>query len=1333
MKKTLFVILFFIMGMVSIATPQAPYYFKHYNINSGLSQNTVMSILQDSKGFIWIGTKNGLNRFDGHNFKIYRRGDSLNDLANSMIYCLNEASNKIIWIGTDKGISLYDPSTENFSNFDIRTKEQINVDGCIYKILSDSRNRIWILSSNGLFLYEENKKILRCLNDRFKEYTSAVPCVVYTDKEGMAYVGFPKVGILKYDINTDKVSFLCYNNHTPTVISEYKNDYLLMGTMNKGLFMIDKKKGTSEKLLINSPEDSNIFVRDIKQISATEYWIGAENGIFVLKDKIIRHITHENFNNLSLSDNAIYSILKDKEGGIWIGSYFGGVDYIPPQYSYFESFYPTAYKNSISGYRIREFVNDEKGNLWIATEDNGLNYYDVKSGTFTHITPQSKPLNISFTNIQCLNLANNKLWVGTFTRGIDVLDLKTRQCKHYEKTESAGSLQNNDIFAIYTDKSNTTWIGSTTDIYTYVPQTDNFRLFNKVKNVFVSDIWEDDHHNIWFTTYNKGVIRYNPKTEELKEFRYDKNDVHSLCYDRITGIFQDSEHRLWFSSEDGGFCLYNEKDESFTRITVEQGLPGNVIYKILEDDNQRLWLSTNDGLVSFNPRTMTVEALYNLPNGLQSKQFNYNSGIKNLDGTLYFGSINGFIAFNPKNFRPNNHQYNVILTELYIFNQEVTVNKDSNILKKAVPYTNEITLNHTQSTFSLGFSALNYSTEGNGKYAYQLEGIDKQWNYADNISRVAYNSIPPGKYIFKIKYSKDGHIGNNEETRMKINIIPPLWQTPWAYTFYMLIITGIFLTLTRFYMIKKKRQVEEELAHQEQQKKEEIYQAKIDFFTGIAHEIRTPITLIKAPLDYILHSQPDEQEIKENLITMERNTDRLLILVNQLLDFRKIESKAFTLSRKINDVHTLITNTYNRFIAAAKQKNLTMTLECPDHSVMALIDEEAVTKVCSNLFNNAIKYSSTYIKISLTESVDEKYFEITVRNDGKPIPTKLRQSIFEAFFQIKEDEQSVQPGSGIGLTLASSLVQLHHGKLYLDDNAEDTSFVVQIPKNMPTDAVRAEIKALQNEIEKEKLSLSTETPPSAKETILIVEDNEELRTFLSHQLSKYYQVMTAENGVEAIEMLKKQIIRLIISDVMMPLIDGLELCKSIKSNLETCHIPIILLTAKTTLQNRIEGLKTGADAYMEKPFSMPHLLVQINNLLESRIQLRRNFANNPYIATNSIAQNKADEDFLNKLTEVIKQNLQDEKFNIDNLANEMNMSRTSLHRKIKGITELTPGDFIRLIRLKKAAELLLEGEYRINEICMLVGIQSLSYFSKCFQKQFGVLPKDFVKSRGNSK
>ena len=1339
MKRFLALVLFFLFAGGQAFAQATPYYFKHYDINSRLSHNTVTSIFQDSRGFIWIGTKNGLNRFDGHDFKIFQRGDSPCDLKNSMIYDLAEDLNHNLWIATDKGVNLYDPFTERFSFFDARTEEGFGIGIAVNKIAIDGQNRAWILAGPNLLLYEPKTERLELLNEKFREHALSNPSAFYVDTtNGLTYVGFPGSGLFSYNPETGRVAFVGPVGPTPTDICGGRDNSLLVGTINKGLYRLNRQTGESKKLSLD--ESSDVYVRVVEPISKSEYWVGTESGVYILKDdQVQQHLTHEEFNDQSLSDNAIYAIFRDREGGVWIGSYFGGVDYIPRQHAFFKSFYPIAYKNSVNGCRIRTFVADERGNLWIATEDNGLNYYDVAKDSFTHVSPHSAPLNISYSNIQCLNLSRDKLWVGTFSKGIDVLDLKTRQRRHYEKSDRPNSLVNNDIFAIYTDRRNTTWIGSSSGVSVYVPEIDGFRIFDRISASFISDILEDSNGYIWFTTFNKGVIRYDPGSDAIRDFRHDPNNPTSLCYDRITCAFEDSKRRLWFASEDGGFCLYNEVNETFTRVTTGQGLPSNVIYKILEDNSGHLWMSTNNGLVDFDPETMAVKALYNLSDGLQCRQFNYNSGIRTRDGRLWFGSIDGFVAFNPGSFRHDRNTYRVVPTEFYILNREVRAGGD--ILDKAIPYAKSINLSYRQATFTLGFSALNYSSAGNQRggetYAYLLEGVDQQWNYTDNATRISYNSIPPGNYAFRIRYSRDGREWSDEETRIQINVIPPLWRTAWAYALYTaLLLSGIFIAV-RLYLKKKQRQLEKERAQQEQQKKEEIYTAKIDFFTDIAHEIRTPLTLIKVPLNYILNAQLDEQELKANLTTMERNADRLLELVNQLLDFRKIESEAFTLSLKEKDINTLVTDIYNRFVPTARQRRLEISLECPPTIVRAFVDEEALTKVCSNLFSNAIKYASTYIRATLSEDPEKQLFRITVSNDGVPIPADMRQHIFEAFFQIRKPGQPAQPGSGIGLTLAMSLTQLHNGRLYLDEQAEDTTFVVQIPTNIPTDIQPAGINTQPAEelyeetgAAEEAAGPAAEAPSASRETVLVVEDNEELRTFLTTQLNKQYRVVTAGNGTEALTVLDEELVSLIVSDVMMPVMDGLELCRSIKSNLETCHIPIILLTAKATLNNKIEGLKSGADAYIEKPFSMAHLLVQINNLLEGRMKLRQNFSNSPYIATNTMAQNKADEEFLNRLTEIIRRNLEDNAFSVDDLASEMNMSRTSLHRKIKGVTSMTPGDFIRIIRLKRAAELLREGEYRINEICILVGINSLSYFSKCFQKQFGILPKDFAKSQG---
>lgn len=1323
LKRLVFFIFIYISCFVS--AQKIDYYFKHLDIQAGLSQNTVMCIHQDAKGFMWFGTKDGLNRFDGYTFKTFKRGDCLNSLDNSTINCIAEDSDMNLWIGTDKGIHKYNSYSETFSHLEAKTKDNYSVIGNVRSITIDKKGRVWILTGIQAFVFSPETNKLELLNQKIERFSRNAPIAMCIDNEGIAWIYIADYGIVRYDKSKNKLEPFFMIKSGVTTIVDYQNNFLLVGTVDEGILKINKQDANVENVFLNTLKKKP-FIRVIRQVDNNEIWIGTEYGIYIHSDKGLKHLYHKPYDNFSLSDNAVYDIYKDHEDGIWVGTFFGGINYVPKQYSFFEKFYPLAEENSISGDRVREFCEDDLGNLWIATEDAGLNYFDVKTKQFSYITEDTSPISISYYNIQCLALIDDKLWLGTFSKGIDVIDLKSKSVKHYEKSEKEYSLDNNDIFAIFADNTGTVWIGTSSGVLSYDKGKDGFVKHNEFGVLFISDIIEDHNGFLWFATYNIGAIRYNPRTGDVKKFSYDSRDSTSISYDKITNIFQDSKNRLWFGSEDGGFCIFNEKEETFKRVTTRDGLPSNVIHKILEDDNNTFWISTNDGLVHYNLETDEIHT-FNCSNGILSKQFNYKSGIKGKNGKLYFGGINGFIAFNPTNFEKNDYLPKVVLTGFQIYNKEVNVSDKKSPLTESISFTKSITLNYKQSSFSFDFSALSYTASEMNRYAYKLDGIDKDWIFLDKKARISYNNILPGKYIFRIKASNSNGEWSDKETIIEIVITPPWWQTYIAYILYVLIIGGIIYYLIVFNLNKIRKRNEHKQEVQERKKAEEIYTAKIDFFTNIAHEVRTPLTLIKAPLDYILQNKMDEKELDENLKVMERNTDRLLNLINQLLDFRKIESKVFSLSFEKTNMNDLIMDAYARFESIAKQRKIDMSIIFPEEPVWASVDSEALTKVCSNLFNNAIKYADNYIHIDISTDAEHDYFQIRVNNDGNIIPIEFREKIFEAFFQINDHDKSAKSGSGIGLTLASSLVQLHKGRIYIDDNITDcTSFVVQIPLNKEL------IKQGEHELQTEKLNDNdgiemNEAIYNDKATILVVEDNEELQSFLSEKLSKYYQVIRANNGIEAIDLINKHIVSIVISDIIMPLMDGFELCKTIKSNIETCHIPVVLLTAKTNLNSKIEGLKSGADAYIEKPFSMPHLLVQITNLLENRDNLRKNFANNPFITTNTIAQNKADEQFLNRLTEVVMQNIEEENFNVDNLADAMNMSRTSLHRKIKGISELTPGDFIRLVRLKRAAELLQEGEYRINEICILVGFHSQSYFTKSFQKQFGVLPKEFVK------
>lgn len=643
-------------------------------------------------------------------------------------------------------------------------------------------------------------------------------------------------------------------------------------------------------------------------------------------------------------------------------------------------------------------------------------------------------------------------------------------------------------------------------------------------------------------------------------------------------------------------------------------------------------------------------------------------------------------------------------------------------------YTREINLKYNQNSFAFRFAALCYAAPEENYLSYTLKGFDKEWYSTTKSSTASYTNLKPGDYTFCVKTANAKGEWSNDIKSIHIHIAPPFWKSPWAYLLYfMLSAAGIGYIFYRFrkqITDKQRRQLE----ILEAEKEKEIYHAKIDFFTNIAHEIRTPLTLIKGPLENILHKENiDRNTIRENLDVMERNTLRLLDLTNQLLDFRKTETKGFRLNFMDCNISQLIRETYIRFNPAAQQNGLKFQTDLPEQDFNAPVDKEALTKILSNLFNNAVKYATSSIHVSLIPPCGMKepgYFSIMVSNDGHPIPHDMQEKIFQPFVQIKQTSGGQRTaGTGIGLPLARSLAELHKGKLYLKDS-EEICFCVELPVDqekaiqLQKDSTISQTGNMQTAIRQHSTNIC----------ILVVEDDPEMQNFICAQLETVYCVIRASNGKEALQVLSEKTISLIVSDVMMPEMDGFELCHTLKTDIEHSHIPIILLTAKVTMQSKIEGIELGADDYIEKPFSTEYLLARIANLLSNQDKLRHAFTSSPFVNAKTIALSKADENFLDKLIEVIQKNISEPDFNVDILAEKMNMSRSSLHRKIKGIAQITPNEFIQLERLKMAAQLIQSGEYRINEVCYIVGFNSSSYFAKCFQKQFGVLPKDFCKN-----
>ncbi|MCC8154407.1 MAG: response regulator [Tannerellaceae bacterium] len=730
-----------------------------------------------------------------------------------------------------------------------------------------------------------------------------------------------------------------------------------------------------------------------------------------------------------------------------------------------------------------------------------------------------------------------------------------------------------------------------------------------------------------------------------------------------------------------------------------------------------------------NPQTDNLK-VYTKSNGLLSDQFNYNSGFKNSSGKLYFGNQEGLIAFNPKNFEENPYAPPVYITNFSLFNEQLKPSDDNSILQQSTTFGGRIDLSYQQSTFTFDFAALSYTASEKNQYAYMLEGFDTDWNYPTKYQQAYYSNIPPGKYTFKVNASNNDNLWSEEIAKMEVIIHPPFYKTTGAYLFYFILIISLILFIV--YNLRKRglAKIKRKQEIFENEKEKELYDTKIAFFTTIAHEIRTPLSLIKGPLEYIMKESVSEKEQKENLEIINKNTNRLQDLTNQFLDFRKTEKEGFKLNFIQTDINQLITGIYERFTLTASQKKIDFTLDLPEQLIFADIDREAVTKIISNLFNNALKYANSTISAIVYEDKDNEKLMIQIANDGYIIPEEYAEKIFEPFYQIKDKHPDTIPsGTGLGLSLSRSLASLHNGSLILEKyDPAFNRFLLTLPLYHPK-AADAELKeesleetGTDSQIQEEETGNS-----GHQSTVLLVEDDADMLLFLQNILKGRYNIQTAHNGQEALSILEKVQIDLIISDILMPVMDGLELCRKIKNMLSYSHTPIILLTAKTGIGASIKGLDAGADAYIEKPFSTEYLRAQISNLFSNREKLKVSFANSPFSKAGTMAASKADEEFLQKATDIIHKHLADENLNVDLLAEELGMSRSSLHRKIKGVSELTPNDFIVLVKLKKAAELLNNKTYRVNEVCYVVGFTSSSYFSKCFKKYFGLSPREFIK------
>jgi len=1285
-------------------------YFKHYTVEQGLSNNIVFCSLQDQRGFMWFGTRDGLNRFNGYSFKVFRHDpEEASSLGSNFINCLYQDTLDRLWVGTGKGLYQYQPSTEDFEV--IHGTEQADV----MDVLTDNQGNIWYIANLTLYCYHPHRGIIRVFNN-----FSATSISLYQQH---IWAATNNGRLIKVNPQGELASYavLQPNGNAPLWIEKIyplTSGEILIGTAHYGAWVFQPAKGTAHPL---APDLSQLYVRDFLEVGNNDYWIATESGIFRYDKSTgaIVRIQKQFGDPYALSDNAIYTLCRDREDGIWAGSYFGGLNYYAGRNELFQKRYPQNWHQGISGNAVREICLDNQRQLWIGTEDAGLNKMDLGKGIIKRIADGKDAGSLSSSNIHALLPVGNHIWIGTFEQGLDILDRQTnRVIKHYSASDLPGALRSNFIITLLRTREGTILVGTGLGLFQYQEDTDSFLPVAEVtQHDFIYSLYEDQQGTVWAGTLRNGVYYYNRKLKTSGQYQMDADKPGSLSSNTVTGTFEDSGHNLWFTTEGGGFCKL-QANGTFKSYTVKDGLPSDITFRMLEDGHKQLWISSSKGLIAFNPVSETFK-IYTQANGLITDQFNYNSGIRLENGTMYFGSVKGMIHFNPETFQPNDAIPPVYITGFQVDNEELPITNNSP-LKQSISFTDHIQLAYNQATFSLDFAALSYVSPNMNEYAYKMEGLDDDWTYLRTNRKVYFTNLSPGTYHFLVKGANSNGVWNDVPARLTIAIKPPFYASIGAYLLYILCLLGFAYYLIRNYHRRTHRAHEERINQLEQEKAREIYQAKIDFFTNITHEIRTPLTLIKAPLDKLLMQQSDPKTAT-SLQLMQKNTSYLINLINQLLDFRKDASPEEGLYFTRVDIGRMLQETCQRYEPLITQHAITLELNLPDSPLLASVDTGSFHKILSNLIDNAIKYTDQYIKITL--GIDDRGSSVVLRiaNDGQHIPQADRQKIFEPFYRPQHAEWKI--GTGLGLPLTQSLANLHKGSLIYSVNAEDLNeFTLTVPIHQHHEFDIETSQARSSEI----LAQPSHPGGRGKQSVLLVEDHPDILALLTNDFAPHMQVWTAANGSDALEVLDKQDISLIISDVMMPIKDGFELCREVKNNVLFSHIPVILLTAKTTLPAKIEGLEYGADVYIEKPFSIDYVVAQANSLLTNRQRVRNQVASSPLAGIQTMAVGKTDERFLEKLNQVIMENLDNPMLDVSLLASTLNMSKPTLFRKIKGVSNLKPNEIITMVRLKKAAELMAQYDLKMYEVCEQVGYNSQSYFSRSFQKQFGLTPSEYM-------
>ncbi|MCG8310284.1 MAG: response regulator [Cytophagales bacterium] len=1320
--------------------------FHHLSVKDGLSQNSVMSIFKDSKGYMWFGTRDGLNRYDGYEFTIYRH-DALdsNSISSNFIGSITEDQDGIIWIGTNDGLNAYDRINEKFTVFKFNPTDNSSISSNnILSLIIRKNGDLWIGTENGLnhkpkgsHTFQRHYSMIHNPNSLSDHYVFAL----YEDDEENLWIGTRSGGLNKLSKNSSK--FIRFT-HDPSdtkslgsnfvrAITKY-NDEIWIGTAEDGIDVMGKNGEFRHIRHLEGSENSlsNNIIRAFV-FDDSNLWIATFNGLNCLNTKNGKIEVYKNATDKpkSVSHNSIRSLYLDERGFLWAGTYFGGLNILNPTTKQFRHYKHNPYfKNTISYNVVGDMVEDKAGNIWIGTEGGGLNYFNYSEQSFRQMD-SFYGKKIKGSTIKSLLIdSDQNLWIGTHRQGLVFLDISKKQVREfYPEANNENSLSGISVLSLIEDHSGKIWIGSNEGLNLYDPTTSLIKRVHLKKHynpIEIISLFQDSQYNIWVGTKSYGLMLYEHGT--IKHYIHDPKNPKSISHNSIYEVFEDSKNQIWIGTYGGGLNQFHKEDESFSSYKVKDGLVNDIVYSVEEDDQKKLWISTPGGISKFDPESIQFKN-YTPNNGLPITEFNEGSSLKHSNGTIFIGGVNGLLSFDPNSIRDNPITPEVLLTELKLFNKPVNPNDKSKLLTKHISETDQITFSHSQNIFTIEFIAINYSQPGENQYAYMLEGLETEWNYVGDKRFATYTNLSAGNYTFKVKAANNDGIWSEKMVSLNIVKIPPFWQTTWAYIIYSLLGTIVFFVIRKYFLIKLNLENKLKLEKLEKQQLEDLTKLKLRFFTNISHDFRTPLTLIHAPLQELIVKFANTNA-QSQLLLIRKNVNLMLRLINQLMDFRKLENNKLFLQLSNEPLVPFIKEVALSFKDHARIHNIRYSFSTKVADTKFWFDKDKLEKILYNLLSNAFKNTLEDGTVSVeiaqqTLRSGKGFVKICIRNTGHGIEKEHLESIFDRFYQGSDQYEYHQQGSGIGLSLVKNLVELHKGYIKVQSEIDQfTEFIVGIP--MEDVYSKEEKTSIKPDPDPEK-NIGPSTIKSDKNkdskkdhTVLIVEDNHDLRNYLAHIFFAEYNVITAENGEVGLSKVKEHHIDIVISDIMMPKLSGIDLCKKLKLNPKTKHIPVILLTARTATSVELDSYDIGADDFISKPFNIEVLKSKVKNFINSRISINNYARHEVLLDESEIHIDSADEQFLEKLSSYIRDNISNPELNVNKISDELGLSRVHLYRKVKSITGKSPVEFMRDFRLSAAAKLLEQDNYNINEVCFKTGFQEASYFRKCFKKKFGI-------------